>query len=142
MPATTASSTATLAGRSKIPGLRDDLFGYRLNLVYQGGDTAIENQSVTRNLASAAFDIHLWDGTLLQLNGAHSFYYVNGITPTFNSSLSPFPAPANPATIGSPSWVRFNDETDNGGFKFTWKLYIFSHSAWLTTTLTKQDKPK
>ena len=110
-----------------IPGLRNDLFGYRLNLVYQGGDTAIENQTVTRNLASAAFDFHLWDGALLQFNGAHSFYYVNGITQAFNSSLSPFPAPANPATIGSSPWVRFNDETDNGGFKFTWKLSnIFS----------------
>ncbi len=110
-------------GPLKVPGIRDDLFGYRLNLVYQGGDTSIPNQSVKRNLESAAFDIHLWDGALLQLNGAHSFYYIDGLSPGFaQASLSPPPAAPNPLTVGTPPWLRFSEETENGGFKFTWKL--------------------
>ena len=108
-------------GPLKIPGLKDDLFGYRINMVYQGGDTEILDQSVKRNLVSAAFDIHPIDNVLLQLNMAHSNYHIYGETPQFSSSLSPYPAPANPAQL--PAWplgLSFTD--DVGGVKLTWKI--------------------
>ena len=50
--------------------------------------------------------------------------------------------PANPATIGTPSWLRFSDETDNGGFKFTWKINnIFTfRAAYDYTYEARQDQ--
>ncbi len=104
-----------------IPGLKDDLFGYRINLVYQGGDTSILDQSVKRNLISGAFDIRPTDNILIQLNATHANYHIYGETDSFSSSLSPWPAPANPANIPALP-LSLSTTTDVGGAKFTWKL--------------------
>ncbi len=119
-------------GPLTIPGLADGLVGYRLNVAGQDGHTSIYNQDIKRNLISGAIDVHLWDGALLQFNAAHSNYHVYGITPAFgvSAALTSYPTPANPATIFTPSWLQFVDETDTGGAKLTWKLNdIFSIRA-------------
>jgi iron complex outermembrane recepter protein len=129
-------------GPLKLPGLADGLVGYRLNIVGQDGNTSIENQDVKRDLISAAFDIHLPYDALLQFNAAHSNYHVSGLTPGFASSLNPYPAPANPATISEPSWLQFIDQTDVGGVKLTWKANdIFTvRSAWTFTDEVRQTQ--
>ena len=123
-----------------IPGLADGLVGYRLNIAGQDGHTSIYGQSVQRDIISAAIDIHLMDGLLLQLNAAHSNYHVYGLTPYFVTSLNPYPVPANPATIVTNSWEQNVDQTDTGGLRLTWKLNdIFTlRTAY---EYTSEDRP-
>ncbi len=101
---------------------KDGIFGYRINVVDQDGQTSIRNQTIKRDLFSGAFDIHPSSDILLQFNAAYSDYRVAGQTPSFTTSLNPVPAPADPATIGTPSWAQFADRTDTVGAKLTWKL--------------------
>ncbi len=127
-------------GPVSIPGLADGLVGYRLNIAGQDGHTSIYGQSVQRDIISAAIDIHLMDGLLLQLNAAHSNYHVYGLTPYFVTSLNPYPVPANPATIVTNSWEQNVDQTDTGGLRLTWKLNdIFTlRTAY---EYTSEDRP-
>ena len=122
-----------------IPGLKDDLFGYRVNLVYQGGDTSILDQDIKRNLLSAAFDIRPTENILLQLNAEHAYYHVYGETPGFSSSLSPYPAPANPAQLPATPF-QFATTNDVVGAKLTWKLNdMFTlRSQWSYTDEQRQ----
>jgi iron complex outermembrane recepter protein len=113
---------ADLGGPLAFAGIQDGLLGYRLNIVGQDGDTSIQNQSVKRNLVSAAIDIHLPYDILLQLNAAHSNYHIYGTTPEYTSTLSPYPAPTNPANLISNPFLQFSDETDTGGLNLTWKI--------------------
>jgi iron complex outermembrane recepter protein len=123
---------ADLGGPLKFAGIADGLFGYRLNLVYQDGNTSIDNQSVKRNLESVAFDVHLPYGALLQFNAAHYDYHLWGPTPEPFWPLNPQPAPPNGALNTTPSWVQFADRTYTVGTKLTWKVNdIFTlRSAW------------
>lgn len=105
-----------------VDGLADGLLGYRINLVGQGGDTSIDNQSVSRDLISAAFDLHLPTDLLLQFNFAHSNYHVYGTTPEYTSALNPYPSPPNPLTQVANPWLQFSDQTDTAGTNLTWHL--------------------
>ncbi len=111
-----------------IPGLADGLFGYRLNVVGQDGDTQINGQSIKRNLVSAAIDVHLPYDLLVQFNASHANYHIWGITPSAGGVVtgsafgtSPIP-PADPSTVRTFPWETHSDETDIAGVKVTWKL--------------------
>lgn len=52
--------------------------GYRLNLVKQDGNTAIDDQKINRQLVSAAVDWQLTDRLLLELNGVYNQYKTTG----------------------------------------------------------------
>lgn len=56
----------------------DGRTGYRLNVVKQKGDTAVEDQSIDRELVSGAFDWQLSDDLLLELNASHNKYLTEG----------------------------------------------------------------
>ncbi len=116
---------ADFGGPLNIPGLKDGLFGYRLNIVGQTGDTSLVGQSVQRNLISAAIDIHPSDNFLIQLNAAHSNYHIDGTTPQFSTTLNPYPAPVDPSKIVANPWLQFIDETDTAGIRINWKLNDF-----------------
>lgn len=109
-------------GPLQIPGLQDGILAYRLNIAGQDGHTSIYDQSIQRNLISGAFDIHITNGLLLQFNAAHSDYHIFGLSPVYFTTLNPYPAPADPAKIFSPSWAQFVDQTDTAGAKLTWNL--------------------
>ena len=98
------------------------LFGFRLNVVGQTGNTSIEDQNINRDLFSTAFDYHPSSKLLVQLNYAHSDYDVNGISPAYSTTLNPFPKPADPSKIFNPSWVQFIDHTDTAGATFSWDI--------------------
>src|ERR1700753_3913592 len=109
-------------GPVQLPGLADGVLGYRLNVVGQGGDTSIDNQSVSRGLVSAAFDVYLPDTLLLKLTAAHSNYHIWGTTPEYTSTLNPYPSPTNPANQVANPWLQFSDQTDTAGTNLTWHL--------------------
>jgi iron complex outermembrane receptor protein len=53
-------------------------FGYRVNLVEQGGDTAIKGQEIEKTFYSAALDGYLLENLWLQVHGMQYNYDVNG----------------------------------------------------------------
>lgn len=56
----------------------DGKYGYRVNLVEQGGDGAIKNQNVEKTFYSMAFDAYLFDDFWVQIHGMDYTYDVNG----------------------------------------------------------------
>jgi iron complex outermembrane recepter protein len=119
---------ADLGGPLPIPGLPDGLFGYRLNLLEQTGDTSYNGQSVDRQLASIAFDVHPLDNLLLQFNGSSAYYNLHGPTPFYILSaktgfpaLSQYPDPPDPSTLKTYGAAEHFDRTQMGGVKLTWK---------------------
>jgi len=52
--------------------------GYRLNVVRQDGNTAIDNQKIDRTLVSAAFDWQATDRLLLEFNAVYNKYRTAG----------------------------------------------------------------
>lgn len=56
----------------------DGKYGYRVNLVEQGGDGAIKNQNVEKTFYSLAFDGYLFDDFWVQIHGMDYTYDVNG----------------------------------------------------------------
>lgn len=65
-------------------------FGYRLNLVTQDGDTAVDHQSLKRSLISGALDWHVTDKLLVQLNASRRDYEQQGASAYWNSIAKPF----------------------------------------------------
>lgn len=57
---------------------KDGRFGYRVVTVKQAGETAVENQDIDKTFFSAAFDWHITDDLLLQINGSDRDYEVQG----------------------------------------------------------------
>lgn len=56
----------------------DGKFGYRVNLVEQGGDGAIDNQEIEKTFYSLAFDGYLFEDFWVQIHGMDYTYDVNG----------------------------------------------------------------
>jgi len=52
--------------------------GYRLNVVKQDGNTAVDHQSIQRELISGAIDWQITDKLLLELNAAYNHYKIDG----------------------------------------------------------------
>lgn len=75
---TSGGSNLYLKGDFGGPIDADGRFGYRINAVKQGGETAVENQDIDKNFISAAFDWHITDTLLLQLNASDRKYEVEG----------------------------------------------------------------
>lgn len=60
---------------------KDGQFGYRINVLGQDGDTSIDYQMIRRQFVSAAFDWHLTDTLLLQVDASYSHYRMEGNEP-------------------------------------------------------------
>lgn len=56
----------------------DGRFGYRVNAVYQDGDTAIDNQDIEKKFLSGAFDWHVTEQLLWQFDAGYRDYKVLG----------------------------------------------------------------
>ncbi|MET4898761.1 TonB-dependent receptor [Sphingomonadaceae bacterium jetA1] len=56
----------------------DGRLGYRLNVVKQAGDTAVDDQNINRFLASGALDWRITDRLILELNAAYHHYKLRG----------------------------------------------------------------
>lgn len=58
----------------------DGSAGYRLNIVTQNGGTAVDHQSIRRELVSGAIDWQITDKLLLELNAVYNHYLTNGVS--------------------------------------------------------------
>jgi iron complex outermembrane receptor protein len=99
-------------------------FGYRLNAVGQSGDTAVDRQSLTRYLISGAFDFHLADNFLLQLDLSNSYRKLNGIDAYWGTASSsvPFPSAPNAAKNFGQPWTFWETSMLHTGTNMTWEV--------------------
>ena len=79
-------------------------FGYRVNVLGQDGDTATDFQSIERQFVSAAFDWHLSEKLLLQIDTSYSHYRMEGTEPYWATTTGvPYPdAPDADTYYGQP----------------------------------------
>jgi iron complex outermembrane receptor protein len=94
-------------------------FGYRVNVLGQEGDTATDFQSIERQFVSAAFDWHLSEKFLLQVDTSYSHYRMEGTEPYWSSpSGVPYPdAPDADTYYGQPySFTETNQRHIGTGF--------------------------
>lgn len=116
---------------------KDGILAYRLNISHQNGETSKQDQNVRRTLFSGAIDWNVSPNLLLQVEGAHTFYRLDGIDSRFyayaNSSfgaldywIKPL---ANDKTY-TPPWTYLQIKTDRVGGNAKWTLNdIFSVRA-------------
>ncbi|SSW63408.1 Ferrichrome receptor FcuA [Achromobacter veterisilvae] len=86
--------------------------GYRVNLVRQNGDTAVDDQKIDRSLASLALDFNITDRFKLELGASYSDYKMTAPTAYWfvRDDLSRPKAPDAGKNWGQP-WIR--DETES-----------------------------
>lgn len=78
-------------------------FGYRVNGIWQTGDSVIDNQEIRKRFLSGAFDWHLSDSLLLQVDAAYRHYEVDGVQA--NWFLAPGVSRPSPGRLDSSvSW--------------------------------------
>jgi iron complex outermembrane receptor protein len=113
----------------------EGIFGYRVNVVKQSGDTSIENENVDKFLISGAFDWHISDTLLAQVVASHRDYQIEGKQAQWynKSSAAAFDAPSSSKAYG-PQWVVVDNETNSLKFDLTWNINkVFTlRSAYLT----------
>ncbi len=101
----------------------DGRFGYRVNLLAQGGDGVADNWNLQRFLVSGAFDIHVTSDFLLQLDAAYSDYRSKGIPPVWifvPGALHP-KAPDNSKNWGQ-SYTSDDSPVTKLGANFTYRI--------------------
>jgi iron complex outermembrane recepter protein len=83
--------------------------GYRLNIVAQGGDTAINNQNLNRFLSTGAIDWHATSKLLLQLNASYQNYNLSGTPASWSAAAHvQYPIAPDAAKLWSQPWT-YND---------------------------------
>jgi iron complex outermembrane receptor protein len=96
--------------------------GYRLNVVKQGGDTAIDDQSIKRGLISGALDWQITDKLKLELNAVYNKYETdNASTYWFFDGVPHGKAPDASKNWGQP-WIRDEFENKKLMAKLTYEL--------------------
>lgn len=101
---------------------KEGQFAYRINIVGQDGNTAVDQQRLQRNYLSAALDWHISSDILAQINVFHSYYRTTSPDPYWyfgGSSLHP--AAPSAQKSWSERWGYYRNEQDGGQAKFTWK---------------------
>lgn len=86
--------------------------GYRLNLVRQKGETAVDDQKIDRSLASLALDFKVTDKLKLELGASYSDYHMQAPTAywSFREGVRRIQAPDSSKNWGQP-WIQ--DETES-----------------------------
>ncbi len=86
--------------------------GYRVNLVRQNGDTAVDDQKIDRSLASLALDFNITDRFKLELGASYSDYKMQAPTAYwFFGDGVPRPKSLDSSKDWSQPWIR--DETES-----------------------------
>lgn len=86
--------------------------GYRVNLVRQNGDTAVDDQKIDRSLASLALDFNITDRFKIELGASYSDYKMQSPTAYwFFGDGVPRPKALDSSKDWSQPWIR--DETES-----------------------------
>jgi len=97
-------------------------FGYRLNVVRQDGDTAVDDQKIDRSLASLALDWRITERLKLELNASYSDYKTTAPTAywTFREGVPRIKAPDAGKNWSQP-WIEDEIESRKYGAKLVYQ---------------------
>lgn len=98
-------------------------FSYRVNAVWQDGETAIENMDIDKRFFSGALDWHITDALLLKIDAADRSYEVFGNQPywSFASGTSrPSASRIDTSISYSQPWTRSYSEVQRYGARLEW----------------------
>ncbi|MGF7153540.1 TonB-dependent receptor [Novosphingobium gossypii] len=110
----------------------DGIFGARVNLLSQEGETYADDSNLRRKLASASFDLRPAQGTRVEVNASYYRYTATGFPGTFSLargvSFASVPADARRAGYGY-RWAGDDNET----FLTSGRLFQQLGSDWQLT---------
>lgn len=97
--------------------------GYRLNVVKQDGNTAVDDQKIDRSLVSAAIDWNLTDRLLLEMNAVYNSYKMQSPSAYwfYNNAIVRGPAPDASKNWSQP-WIHDEFENTKLTGKLTYRL--------------------
>jgi len=97
--------------------------GYRLNVVKQDGDTAIDDQKIDRTLVSGAFDWQLSDQLLLELKASYNKYKTQATSAYwfFDDAIPRSKAPDASKNWAQP-WIQDEFENKQVGGRLSYQL--------------------
>lgn len=98
-------------------------FRYRLNAVYQDGDTSVRDQKRKKSLISGAIDWNVTPDFLLQLEGSRRTNRTNSTTMAFRfSGIGRLPKAFDSRESYTPKWNNVDSETDRASLKASWRI--------------------
>ncbi|WP_412771733.1 TonB-dependent receptor [Nitrobacter sp.] len=108
---------------------KDGHFSYRLNVLGQDGETAVDNQKIRRDLVTGAFSFQPNSDFNLTVIGSHHDQIVHGVDPAWNFATNPngsskifhTTAPDPTLNFGQP-WTSYNLQRDRIGADLNWKI--------------------
>ncbi len=100
---------------------QDGSLGYRINIVKQAGDTAIDDQNINRGLISGAFDWQVTDQLKLELNTSYSKYKTENSSTWWSYSIPHGDVP-DPEKNWGQKWIRDEFEKKKAELRATYEL--------------------
>ena len=100
-------------------------FAYRLNVLTQDGETAIDMQKRRRELISLAVDWNVSDDLQIQFDASHKKTENRGVTSYWyfaDQGLRPSASKLDNDKLYSQKWAFSDNETDKGGVRAKWRL--------------------
>lgn len=100
-------------------------FGYRLNVLTQDGETAIDLQKRRREMISLALDWNVSDDLLIQFDASHKKSETRGLSSYwyfFDQGLRPDAKDLDNDKLYSQKWAFSDSEHDRVGSRFNWRL--------------------
>ena len=113
-------------------------FGYRVNGIWQSGETAIDNQRIKKRFASAAFDWHVTDTLLWRFDAAYRDYETRGGPPVWilgTGTARPSAHDIDSSVSWSQPWKYSRNKMQRYGTQLRWDAdETFSlRAGWLHT---------
>ncbi|MFL9814235.1 TonB-dependent receptor [Stutzerimonas sp. VN223-3] len=100
-------------------------FAYRVNLLAQDGETAIDGQVERRHMASVALDWNVSDDLLIQFDASHKQSETRGLTSYWyfdNQAFRPDADDLENDKLYSQRWAYNDSRHDRVGSRFQWRL--------------------
>ncbi|MGQ7864054.1 TonB-dependent siderophore receptor [Pseudomonas sp. 32A] len=105
-------------------------FAYRLNVLTQDGETAIDLQKRRRQMISLALDWNISDDLQVQFDASHKESHTGGLTSYWyfaDQAYRPSASSLDTDKLYSQKWAFSDNETDKAGVRAKWRLNdIFS----------------
>lgn len=99
------------------------MFGYRLNVVTQDGDTAVDHQSIHRQMASGAFDWQATRTLRFQFDASYSHYLMHGTEPYWSTTTGiAYPAAPDATRYFGQPFTFTETRQHHVGAGLTWQL--------------------
>lgn len=113
-------------------------FGYRINGIWQGGETAIDSMRIKKRFISGAFDWHLTDRLLVSFDAAYRDYEVHGGPALWvlgGGVTRPAASSIDSSVSWSQPWKYMRDKMQRYSTQLRWDANetITLRSSWMYT---------